>query len=146
MMFLFVMVKAGAGNNNETTIAPRIVGGTQIVSFNHVSVLEEFGAYEGSCAPDNNGSHGPPNSSFGAYLHHKPDRALVSLGCAIGLAVHTLWRRHQSSHSPASHPLQQRHRTHPDLATLHTAVYRPRFYNLAPSAHVRMVRRLFNAS
>jgi len=137
MMFLFQKVKVVSGNNEtKSMIVPRIVGGKQIATFNHASFLEELGAYEESTPNNNN----PPSQhqTFGSYLHHKPDRALASLGCVIGLHVLTLWRRHQSSLS--SNPLQQNNHQNPHLLTFHTAIYRPRFYNLAPSSHIRMAQ------
>ncbi|KAL7541492.1 hypothetical protein ACHAXR_011294 [Thalassiosira sp. AJA248-18] len=149
LSFLFQRIKA-VSNNNETKgmIVPRIMGGKQIITFNHSSFLEEFGSYEDG-SPSNNNNYPPSqqsdggnnnnNSSFGSYLNHYPDRAFASMGCAIGLNVLTLWRRHQSFTS-SSNPLQQRNdnNQHPHLSTFNSAIYRPRLYNLAPSSHIRM--------
>jgi DNA replicative helicase MCM subunit Mcm2 (Cdc46/Mcm family) len=155
--FLFQNVRGTAASSDSektTVIMPRIVGGKQLVNFNHAAFLEEFDSFEGGGSsrvnedasspieqrqlhPDNfSSSSSSSSSSFGSYLHHKPDRALASLGCAIGLNVLTLWRRHQCN------PLQQNsiRKAHPCLSTLRGALYRPRFYNLAPSSHVRMAR------
>ena len=149
------------GIDRTSMIVPRIMGGKQSIQFDHASFLEEMNAFEdgtlsrgdNNCSSTPNNSRSSTNSSsstsllmdeqeqrhpknpfYGSYLHIKPDRALASLGCAIGLNVLTLWRRHQSN------PLQQnRNRdAHPHLLTLLSAHYRPRFYNLAPSSHVRM--------
>jgi hypothetical protein len=153
--FLFQKIRGTAAPSDierTAVIVPRIVGGKQLVNFNHTAFLEEFDSFEagGSSRVDEGASsqierrqHHPYNfysssssSSFGSYLHHKPDRALASLGCAIGLNVLTLWRRHQYN------PLQQNNNreAHPCLSILRGALYRPRFYNLAPSLHVRMAR------
>lgn len=135
LSFLFQRVKHPNNANNAATtfIKARITGGNQIITFDNVSFLQELHAHEG-----NNSS----NYSFGTYLHQYPDRALASLGCAIGLNILTLWRRYQSLSSSASNPLQRssnnNNNQHHHLLTLDTAIYRPRFYNLAPSSQIRM--------
>ena len=162
LSFLFHNVRSLAppDTNSVTSgrvvsIVPRIMGGKQSIQFDHASFLEEMSAFEDGTLShgDNNNNNNnnnnsssallpideqeqrhPKNPSYGSYLHIKPDRALASLGCAIGLNVLSLWRRHQSN------PLQHnRNRdAHPHLRTLLSALYLPRFFNLAPSSHVRM--------
>ena len=50
---------------------------------------------------------------------------------AMGLAVFTLWHRHQFSHTLPTHFNKTK--------TLNTAIYCPRFYNLALSSYIHMV-------
>ena len=154
LAFMFQKVKAkssSAGssantNNNETKymFVPRILGGKQIVTFNHSLFLEEFCSYEDgnlSLSNNNRENNTHSRSSFGTYLHIKPDRALATIACAIGLNILTLWRRHQSYVSSSNPLLQQQNNNnqqHPHLTTFDTAIYKPRFYNLAPSSHVLM--------
>eukprot|EP00986_Skeletonema_menzelii_P008273 scaffold3437_cov145-Skeletonema_menzelii.AAC.5 len=127
LSFLFQRIKH-PGNNASTFITAKITGGNQIVTFDNKSFLQEFNSHEGN--------HSYP---FGTYLHQYPDRALASLGCAIGLNILTLWRRHQSLLPSATNPLQQHNNNqHPNLLTLDTAIYRPRFYNLSSSSQIRM--------
>ncbi|KAL9191468.1 hypothetical protein ACHAXT_001174 [Thalassiosira profunda] len=136
LSFLFQRINISSGGGGpKRMIVPRIVGGKQIVPFT-APFLEEFNAYENRGGTQQNDG-GQSNIPFGSYLHHQPDRALASLGCAIGLNVLTLWRRHQSA-LPSTNPLQRNNEQHPHLSTLHTATYRPRFYNLSSSFQLRM--------
>jgi hypothetical protein len=156
--FLFQKIRAtaiSADNEGKSVIVPRIMGGKQLVNFNHSSFLKELVSFEGgtSSSQDGRSSRGnkcassqleqrqrrsdnsPPSPfSFESYLHYNPELALACLGCAIGLNVLTLWRRHQRN------PLQQDgiHEADSCLSILHSTMYRPRFYNLAPLSHVRM--------
>jgi hypothetical protein len=121
------VVPAGQ-NENETNMIPRTnMGGNQIISFNHTIFLQELSLYEnGPSVPTQHS-----NNDFALYLQRSPNLALASVGCAIGLVILSLWRKNQSL------PLQN-NRRHPDLSTLETAIYKPRFYHLDPSSHVRM--------
>ena len=135
LSFLFQRIKQHSNANSNVSssifITAKITGGNQILPFDNTSFLQEFHSHEG-----NNNF----NYSFGTYLHQYPDRAFASLGCAIGLNIQTMWRRHQSLLSTASNPLQRNssNNQHPHLLTLDTAIYRPRFYNLASSSQIRM--------
>ena len=134
LSFLFQRIKHPSNtsdNFSATCIVAKIVGGNQIVTFDHSSFLQELNSYEGNNTSVN-------SSFFGSYLHQCPDCALASLGCAIGLNILTLWRKYQSQMSSASNPIQHNNNQHPHLLTLDTAIYRPRFYNLAPSSQIRM--------
>mmetsp|Transcript_9668 Transcript_9668/g.20401 ORF Transcript_9668/g.20401 Transcript_9668/m.20401 type:complete len:1027 (+) Transcript_9668:234-3314(+) len=132
------------GSESTIIVAPRIRGGKQIVSFDHTSFIQEFLSYE-----NNGGASNEPsiNGTFESYLGNFPDRAIASLGCSIGLVVLTLWRRHQQFLNPNSNPLQYNQQQqqpqsqlHPQLATLQTTIYKPRFYNLTPPCHLRLSR------
>lgn len=162
LSFLFQKVRANTTSSTASStvlpessrmiVLPRIIGGKNVVTFNHTSFLEELRVFEGSTSSGHDRDdlsqqqhqqYQPDNSSsFGYYLHHKPDRALTSLGCAIGLIILTLWRRHQSLDSASNNNTNflqpNASQRHPQLATLHTALYHPRFYNLSPSMQVRM--------
>eukprot|EP00984_Skeletonema_dohrnii_P019947 scaffold9638_cov112-Skeletonema_dohrnii-CCMP3373.AAC.1 len=132
LSFLFQRIKhpSNTSNNASTFFTVKITGGNQIITFDNTSFLHEFNSHEGNISS--------MNYSFGAYLHQYPDRAFASLGCAIGLNILTLWRRHQSLSSSAANPLQHHNNQHPHMLTLDTAIYRPRFYNLASSSQIRM--------
>ena len=80
---VFQKIKAtkssGGSNDTKQMIVPRVVGGKQIITFNHESFLEEFGSYEGnnnSSSTNNNsqssqqmgGNRGSSSSSLGSYL------------------------------------------------------------------------------
>ena len=128
LSFLFQRIKHPSNNNASTLITAKIIGGNQIVTFDNQRFLQELHSHEGN-----------QSYSFGTYLHQYPDRALASLGCAIGLNILTLWRRHQSLLPSASNSLQQHNNNqHPHLLTLDTAIYRPRFYNLSSTSQIRM--------
>ena len=159
--FLFQKIRATAtstDNEDKSVIVPRILGGKQLVNFNHESFVKELVSFErgtnssqgGSSSRENEGAssqiaqrqrrsdsadNSPPSpSSYESYLLYNPEVALASLGCAIGLNVLTLWRRYQCN------PLHQDGIQEADscLSILHSTIYRPRLYNLAPSSHVRM--------
>ena len=151
-MFQRIKTNDTADHGTKCIIIPRIIGGKQIITFNHELFLEEFCAYENSGSSSNNRNNTASSqqqqqqqhqgsSSFGSYLHNKPDRAFTSLACAVGLNILTLWRRHQSiisSSNPLQLQQQNNNQQHPHLSTFDTAIYKPRFYNLAQSSHVRM--------
>ena len=128
-----------ASNTHAMIMTPKIIGGNQIITFDNTSFLQEFNSHE---QQHHHQVEGNNYSSFGTYLHQCPDRALASLGCAIGLYILTLWRRHQALASTSSNPLLRNNNgnnnLHPHLLTLHTAIYQPRFYNLPPSSQIRM--------
>ena len=137
LSFLFQKIKQQTtqSNNNATTsflITPKIIGGNQIIAFDNTSFLQELHSHEGRGGGNNNSHY-----SFGTYLHQYPDRALASLGCAIGLNVLTLWRRHYQSN-----PLQRssNNNNHPHLSTLDTTIYQPRFYNLPDTIRMANIR------
>lgn len=152
LMFLFEKTKSERSANcvrlesSASLMVPKIRGGNLIIHLNHFHFLQELNAYEDGSHSDvgtqqhtNQFTDQPiPSISFASYLHHNPDRALACVGCAIGLVILSFWRQNQSL-SSGSLPLQsQNNRRHPQLSTLETAIYRPRFYNLSPSSHVRM--------
>ena len=130
MMFLFEKFNRNRRQSdrnivqqNETgSILPKIRGGTQIISFDHLLFMQEFNEYE---------KESQPTLKFGSHLLYHPDRAIACAGCAIGLVVKSAWRQNQTT------SLLQNGQN-PQLSTLDTAIYKPRFYNLAPSNQMRM--------
>jgi DNA replicative helicase MCM subunit Mcm2 (Cdc46/Mcm family) len=131
LMFLFK--ENSTENAAGHWMAPEIRGGTLVVSFNHLVFMQELTDYENrsqpSQQPNNNNVQSTP---FASYLHKYPDRAIACVGCAVGIAVLSAYRQNQPSSLP------QNNRRSPQLSTLETAIYKPRFYNLSPSNQVRM--------
>lgn len=133
LMFLFRQNKRprenGNGNanvvrwNETTPMAPNVRGGNVVISFNHLLFIQELEEFEGG--PQQHDADQP--ISFATYLYRSPDRATACVGCAIGVVILSAWRQNQPS------SLQSR-----PNPTLETAIYKPRFFNLAPSNQIRM--------
>mmetsp|Transcript_7799 Transcript_7799/g.11626 ORF Transcript_7799/g.11626 Transcript_7799/m.11626 type:complete len:960 (-) Transcript_7799:245-3124(-) len=96
--------KTKGGNNNSNRTAhngadfpiPKLLEGRHVLYFNHSLFTSEFDTYETTKVDAQ--QQGPSqeyvrNHSYGAFLHHRPEHALPSLSCAIGLVIVTLWRR-----------------------------------------------------
>jgi hypothetical protein len=87
-----------ASNRNSTV---RLVEGRRVIALHHEDFLSELNHFElkGQSAPQ----EFIRRESFGAYLYHMPSDALAALGCAMALAITTLWRQQtQGAHSDAT--------------------------------------------
>lgn len=116
------------GNAPNATLSPKIRGGSIVISIDHSLFLQELNRYQNDTNDDT-----AQAAPFEAYLRCRPDRAIACVGCATGLLVKTIWRQNQPS-SLSRQP------TNPQLSTLNTAFYKPRFYNLSPSNRIRMAQ------
>jgi hypothetical protein len=79
---------------NDETGAFQLVRGRHILAWPHADFLEELVSFELQGAPPSRDYL--VRDSYGAFLHHRPADALAALGCALGLAVTTLYLRHAS--------------------------------------------------
>lgn len=69
----------------------RLQRGRCILSLPHVGFLEEFNQYE--LRGKSNSQEFVNKYSYGAFLHHRPNEALCALGCAMALALTSLYLR-----------------------------------------------------
>ena len=78
-----------------TSDSVRLLEGRRVVSVHHEDLLNELNHYElkGETPSDDF----IRRDSFGAFLYHMPDQALAAAGCAMALAVATIFRSTCSS-------------------------------------------------
>ena len=69
---------------------PRLFEGRRVISFNYEDVLDELNHF--MVKGEEMTYQWRMESSFGAYLYHKPYSALHSIGTSMSLAIVTFWR------------------------------------------------------
>jgi DNA replicative helicase MCM subunit Mcm2 (Cdc46/Mcm family) len=76
---------------NASSNTVRLVEGRRVIALHHEDFLSELNHFElkGQSASQ----EFIRRESYGAYLYHMPSDALAALGCSMGLAITTLWRR-----------------------------------------------------
>jgi len=89
---------------STTLPRPNIPKGRCVVFFDHASFLSELESYERHKGYSNS------NSSFGAFLYHRPQFGLVAMNCAITLTMITAFRHSIISQSNVNTALSPLHR------------------------------------
>jgi len=126
----------GNSQSSPALIIPRpnIPQGRCVIFFDHTSFLSELESYEQKKGYSNS------NSSFGAFLYHRPQFGLVSMSCAISLTMVTMFRRSIISRSDVNAALSPLNRGSTSAMPSELFTIVTKFQNVYPTIQIQDVK------